>query len=356
MVLATLMTILVGMATMCAIVWFSIRPGVERVRKRRMRMMEILRTIRPWEYMIVSGSKETPSDELHECAKNGSEKDLRECMAREGFHIDRENKDGETCLMVAVRQNRPDIIKAIIKLKARIDAYGKAGTTALHMSAMMGHMSPAKLLIEAKADLTVAVANVDGNDNAHNIHLPLNALVLSLMHDESAIARLLLESKADPNVAGSKETNEVTNESLSSSSRPLRPLHFAVRVGNVDIIQLLVEYKAYLDVSSEILDGNTPLGYASRKGKMKLAQALLECKADPNAATKTARHTGMKPLHFAALGNHPHVIKLLIEHGAERTAKDANGKNAVDFAIERGSFEATTILDPSQVYASSCSD
>jgi len=351
MVLATIITILVGMATMCAVVWFSIRPGIERIRKRKKRMMEILRTRRPWEYMVVSGSTETPSDALHEYAKSGSEKDLRECIAREGFHIDRENKNGETCLMIAVRQNRPNIIKVIINLKARIDAYGKAGTTALHMSAMMGRVDAAKLLIEAKADLAVTMANVDDKDSAHDVQLPLNALVLSLMHGQSAMARLLLESKADSNSAGGKDTNESL---LPSSS--MSPVHFAVRGGSINSVLLLVEYKANLEDSGEILDGNTPLGYASRIGKMKLVKVLLQCKADPNAATKTARHTGMKPLHFAALGNHPDVMRLLIEHGADRTAKDGNGKHAVDFAIESGSYEATKILDPSQVYASSCNE
>jgi len=58
-------------------------------------------------------------------------------------------------LMLAARNGNADIASALIKARAFLDKVGKQGMTALHMAARSRHENVAKLLIEAKCDISI---------------------------------------------------------------------------------------------------------------------------------------------------------------------------------------------------------
>lgn len=95
------------------------------------------------------------------------------------------------------------------------------------------------------------------------------------------------------------------------------PLHIASRLGNVDIVMLLLQHGADLDAITK--DMYTPLHIAAKEGQDEVAAVLLEHGANNTAATKR----GFTPLHLAAKYGNIKVAKLLIQKDAP---VDAQGK------------------------------
>jgi len=241
------LTVLVGMITICVSVYFWMRPEIERVRKRREKMLQILRTQRPWEYAELKRTGELPSDEMHKHAKDGSVAKLRACVKENEFHVDRENRHGETALMVAARQNQTDIIKALIDLKARLDIPGKEGLAALHICATIGNVEAAKVLIKAKADMNVLSITSDEGGSQSGPDIPLTPLLLSILKKRDGVTRLLLESKASVQTAEKKKDPQgpIGHQGHHVDMRArayLSPIHCAVRTGaRQAIIQTLIQ-------------------------------------------------------------------------------------------------------------------
>ena len=92
--------------------------------------------------------------------------------------------------------------------------------------------------------------------------------------------------------------------------------------------------------------GETPLHNAFCKADrpyyLHVVRLLLEHGADPNAKTipgkesgafmRDVRTCGETPLHRAAAFASPELIQLLIDHGANREAKDSNGNSPLSWA------------------------
>lgn len=95
------------------------------------------------------------------------------------------------------------------------------------------------------------------------------------------------------------------------------PLHIASRLGNVDIVMLLLQHNADLDAVTK--DMYTPLHIAAKEGQDEVAAVLLEHGANNTAATKR----GFTPLHLAAKYGNIKVARLLIQKDAP---VDAQGK------------------------------
>lgn len=127
-----------------------------------------------------------------------------------------------------------------------------------------------------------------------------------------ALVRLLLARGADPNKAFGRGA-----------------LIWSIIAGNRDQIawDMLM---AGAKVNEPDCDGETPL-YCAAYGDLKFAKALLARRADPNAADKK----GMTPLMCATYSAaNADSIKMLIDAGADVTAKDNEGRTALMYAQE----------------------
>ena len=94
-------------------------------------------------------------------------------------------------------------------------------------------------------------------------------------------------------------------------------MHIASRLGNVDLVMLLLQHSADLDAVTK--DMYTPLHIAAKEGQDEVAAVLLEHGANNTAATKR----GFTPLHLAAKYGNIKVARLLIQKDAP---VDAQGK------------------------------
>ncbi|CAG8922375.1 unnamed protein product [Penicillium salamii] len=119
--------------------------------------------------------------------------------------------------------------------------------------------------------------------------------------------------------------------------RAPRPLIAAVEVGNVDMIELLLQH----DASPHAFDsrGLTPMWWASRSGEIKLVDVLLRHGApiDPIECHET-------PFLFAASEEQIDMLKFLIEKGANINARDSDGHTALMCAAAGAKSEIVDLL------------
>ena len=86
--------------------------------------------------------------------------------------------------------------------------------------------------------------------------------------------------------------------------------------------------------------GSTALGHAAKHGHNEIAELLIENGADVSAKSLK----GLTPLHYAAANGHKEIAGLLIEKGADVKAKDEGGKTPLDVAIQFKELEIINLL------------
>jgi len=130
-------------------------------------------------------------------------------------------------------------------------------------------------------------------------------------------------------------------------------VHLATKNGRPEVISLLVEQKADLDVVGE--SRNSALHYCMKPGAVyrSMATALLNAEADPNKINSLLQ----SPLH---LTNRPDLIKELLNAGAEPYFEDREGytpvlRNMLDTSTGVSDMEYIDLylsngLDPNHIY------
>lgn len=90
------------------------------------------------------------------------------------------------------------------------------------------------------------------------------------------------------------------------------PISEAIKLGDVELVRMLLDAGA--DPNSPNQDNQTALMLASTVGSLEIAQMLIDKGATVNEV-ETFR--GQNALMWAAAGNHPDIVELLIANGAE---------------------------------------
>jgi uncharacterized protein len=136
------------------------------------------------------------------------------------------------------------------------------------------------------------------------------------------VERLRSLLAADPALAGAWSEDGFT------------ALHFAAFFGHPDAAKLLVERGADLEARSTntqfALDA-APLHSASAAGQLEVCEVLLDAGADVNAV----QHGGYTALLDAAANGNSELVALLIERGADRTARLDDGRGVEDLGVSR---------------------
>ena len=112
--------------------------------------------------------------------------------------------------------------------------------------------------------------------------------------------------------------------------------------------------------TEERIAGETPLMLAAKNGHADAVKLLLDRGAQINARNPETPNPkrGMTALLFAAQHGHDDVVRVLLEHGADATAKDRNGRTALDLAVRAKKDKTVRLLKdfPSGVVKADGSD
>jgi len=113
-------------------------------------------------------------------------------------------------------------------------------------------------------------------------------------------------------------------------------LFLALRGGSEQVTQVLLAHPD-LKVDAANATEETPLMMAALRGALEPARRLLERGA-------RVERPGWTPLHYAASGPNPALVRLLLERGSAIDARSPNGTTPLMMAARYGSEEAASLL------------
>lgn len=279
--------------------------------------------------LLEAGADANATDDTGEtmlmAAVRGGSAEAVEALLQRGAVVDAsEPHYRQTALMIAVREDHPDIVQVLINHKADVNAQTRLGDVP-------------KFRLPSSNRGSHGTGIVRGGWPARGMRNPASGLMTPLLYaardGHLKSAELLLAAGAD---VEKREANEIT------------PLVMAITNGNFDLANLLIAHGAKIneadfygqtplwaavDVRDLNLDGNTRDNHVDRGTAFKLIQTLLDKGADPNARVKEVPpyrrwltplgslewvdFTGQTPFIRAALSGDVEVMRLLLKYHAD---------------------------------------
>ena len=220
-------------------------------------------------------------------------------------------KGGWTALMYAARQGAMESVSALADVHADLNAKTKQeGTTALQIAIINIHYDLANLLLERGADPNVVDAT------------GMTALYAAV--DMRAPANML--TRPEPKLRDSLDALGLVTSLLAHGANP-----------NVQLRKPIIGRHQNLVGDGQLSEGATALARASKASDIPAIKALLDGGADATLALANRTTTAM----MAAAGTAPEprvleAVTLLVEHGVDVNAFNANGQTILHNAATRG--------------------
>nr|C7B178.1 RecName: Full=Protein VAPYRIN; Short=PhVpy; AltName: Full=Protein PENETRATION AND ARBUSCULE MORPHOGENESIS 1 [Petunia x hybrida]ACU00619.1 penetration and arbuscule morphogenesis protein [Petunia x hybrida] len=215
---------------------------------------------------------------------------------------------GSPVLCYLVRKGYMDEIREVLEKSdttwKSVDSVNFEGQTLLHLAISQGRPDLVQLLLEFGPNIEA---------HSRSCSSPLEAASAT---GEALIVELLLAKKA---------STERTEFSASG------PIHLAAGNGHLEVLKLLLLKGA--NVNSLTKDGNTALHLAVEERRRDCARLLL---ANGARADICSTGNGDTPLHIAAGLGDEHMVRVLLQKGAEKYIRNKYGKTAYDVAAEHG--------------------
>lgn len=145
----------------------------------------------------------------------------------------------------------------------------------------------------------------------------------------------LLKAGADPNGLAKLERNPY---------RCVTALMAAIETGREDVVKLMIDQKADVNLPPRLSLRRTPLQYAAELGNLEMIRLLLEKSADINSPP--AFQGGGTALQFAAISGNCNIVAELLEHGAslDTPPSKVDGRWPLEGAAEHGRLDMIQLL------------
>ena len=271
------------------------------------------------------------SPTLTSVAALGYEKQVRELLEA-GTDPDETGSVYLAPLHAAAGQGHVAIVRMLLDAGANPEQSTRY--TALGAAAMQGQQEVVRVLVEAGAD-------VNGVGDRGVGQPPLECAIEA---EDAEMAGLLLELGADP---------------CLKREYPWMPLEVAARLGNVEILQMLIDTGLCSDADLRVAahaaleQDNTAaydmlagsgaeltLAMAAQRGDPAAVERLIAEGADVNAASES----GSPPLLLASGGGHTDIVRALLSAGADVEAVDRGDGTALHYAATAGHVEVARML------------
>ncbi|THX63449.1 hypothetical protein D6D08_08223 [Aureobasidium pullulans] len=129
----------------------------------------------------------------------------------------------------------------------------------------------------------------------------------------------------------------------ATDHRGRSPLSYAVKLGNLRVVEMLLERGAnsnFEDYPQHTRSALTPLARAASHGSTAIMQALFSRHAHVDLRDRFGRTA----LSFAAAAGEEPALRLLLDHGARPDQSDSSGRTIISYAAEAGSDTIVTLL------------
>ncbi|XP_059488485.1 uncharacterized protein LOC132204174 isoform X2 [Neocloeon triangulifer] len=243
-----------------------------------------------------------------------SNEEMCRFLVHHGADLSAVDKDGDDALSLACLTGKLDNAQYLLSLNGffSVGKKGKHGKTAFHFAAQKGHLAVAKFLLSKGAD--VNALDVD-NDTP---------LTLAARFSNEEMCRYLVDSGAHL-TAVDKDGDDA--------------LHLASMNGKLDNVQYLLGLNGF-GVEKKGKQGKTALHWAAQKGHIAVTKFLLSKGADVNVRNDD----NDTPLTLAARFSNEEMCRLLVDSGANLSAVDNDGNDALHLACLDGKLDNVQYL------------
>ena len=252
-------------------------------------------------------------------------------------------KGGWTALMYAARENAIDAAAALADLKVDLNATSRPeGTTALQLAIINLHYDLASMLLDKGADpdvpdstgMTALYATVDMRAPANMLTRPEPKLRDKL--DALGLVKVLLAHKANPNARLKKpiigrHQNLVGDASLAEGATPLAR---ASKAGDLPVIRLLLDGGA--DATLTLKDRTTTAMLAANGTPEPKALEAVQLLVDHGVDVNAFNANGQTILHNAAGRGANSIVQFVADRGAKLDRRDKQNRTALDVALGLG--------------------
>ena len=270
-------------------------------------------------------SRDRQTTPLHIAADEGSLK-LVELLLANGAEIDADEGRGITPLWYALKfygspgQAHLAVVQTLLKAGAQFKAMAGREKRLLENLVEKRNLDLIRILLDYGLD-------PNDYDSGYN---PLGSAI-EIDQEDSAfeIARLLVSHGADVNAKYAKRGEEYGT-----------PLLYAIYRGRIKIAQLLIEAGAELEVRNSYRSGKKPLHEAAYRGFLEVVRSLLAHGARINSRDQYER----TPLYLAAESNQAEIVRILLAHGADPNPSGTNAYQPLEVVASEGYLQIAKML------------
>ena len=256
-----------------------------------------------------------------------------------------------TPLHAASKIGRVEIARMLLESGANVNHQGDRCRSPLNIASHGGYTDLVRLLLDHGADPSAQCDDWDRNRAEKVKWTPLHA---ASNNGSLKIARMLLEKGADADYQGDRCRSPLNIASRGGYTDLVRllldhgtnvnapdewgqtALHKASFQGQTEIVKLLLEGGANVDVPGQGNVGTkgwTPLLFAARGGHLETVQLLLNHDADVKVKSEVEPREDFTALHLAIYYEHPQVVKVLLERGADPLAQTGEGRTPFQLTV-----------------------
>lgn len=285
------------------------------------------------------GANVQPAGSILDAVKSGQTDMVREMLAT-GADVNTSEADGSTLLMWAIQSRNTGLAIELIEAGADVLARNRRGITPIYLAARTGDAEVIRALLSRGADANTALP--EGETVLMTASKAGNPDAVQALLEGSGEELLGLENKADPN----------TVEGWHGQSA----LMWAAAMGYVEVMKLLIEAGADLNLHSQLIDAPQPnpdrrqggfvyanipkgrftaLHFAAREGQLEAVRALIEAGADLDVVDEE----GTNALVLATLNGHLDVTGLLLDAGADPNVADNFGRTVLFVATDLNTID-----------------
>ena len=248
---------------------------------------------------------------LHYAAQNGHA-DVVAFLLDNGADVNRPNIAGETPLHYAVGLPDPTVVNLLLARGANPNVRTTDGRTPLRMATAFARLASIQALLDKGADTRDTLPN--GQTLLH---------MTAWVGPPEAVA-LFVSRGVDVNAAAKNGQTA---------------LLVACVAGNAAIAAAMLDRGA--DPNTRDAAGWTPLDAAVRIGQPEIVKRVLQAGAKPAEAATADKRTA---LHHAAARGWLDITKMLLGAGADRGARDSQGRTPIDLAVRYGNRRVADAL------------